>query len=259
MLEVEGVEGGYGDIRVLRGLSLHAGTGEIVTVLGPNGSGKSTLMKAIAGFVGIDAGKILVDGVELRGMSTAERVTEHGIGYVPQRDNVFAPLSVAENIALGGATLARRERSERIELMLDLYPQLKERFRAKASSLSGGERQMLAMARALMPAPRLLLLDEPSAGLSPLMIARLFDAIAETRARTGAAFLIVEQNAHDSLRVSDRGYVLSLGRVAKEDRAADLLAAPDVAALYLGTASEETVQPLAAKPKPETGERIETA
>lgn len=259
MLKVEQLEGGYGEVRVLRGLSLQVDKGEIVTVLGPNGSGKSTLMKAIVGFVKIDAGAILLDGDELRRVPTAERVTKHGIGYVPQRDNVFASLSVAENIALGGAMLPRRDRRRRVDLMLDLYPQLKERFRSRASSLSGGERQMLAMARALMPSPRLLLLDEPSAGLSPLMTSRLFDAVAETRNRTGAAFLIVEQNAHDSLRVSDRGYVLSFGQVAKEDRAQDLLSAPDVAALYLGTASEETVQSLASQPKPEQGERIETA
>jgi branched-chain amino acid transport system ATP-binding protein len=245
MLEVVEVEGGYGDVLVLNGLSARVAAGEIVTVLGPNGSGKSTLMKAIAGFVPLHSGRVVVDGHDLQGLSVSRRITEHRIAYVPQRENVFATLSVVENIRVGGESLGRGERRERLELMLDLYPQLKAKLRASAASLSGGERQMLAMARALMPDPRLLLLDEPSAGLSPLMTDQLFDAIRETRERTGAAFLIVEQNAHDSLRVSDRGYVLSLGKVTREGEAGALLSAPDIASLYLGTASEEVVQSIA--------------
>ncbi|HVW47869.1 MAG TPA: ABC transporter ATP-binding protein [Solirubrobacterales bacterium] len=246
MLEVVDAIGGYGDIRVLNGISLRLEAAEITTVLGPNGSGKSTLMKAIAGFVRLTSGRVLVDGEEIQELPCATRVTRHRIAYVPQRDNVFPTLSVAENLRIGGADLGRAERRERIELMVDLYPQLKRKLRAAAASLSGGERQMLAMARALMPDPRMLLLDEPSAGLSPLMTDQLFEAVAATRERTGAAFLIVEQNAQDSLSVSDRGYVLSLGRVAREGAATTLLDAPDIASLYLGTASEETVHSIGA-------------
>jgi branched-chain amino acid transport system ATP-binding protein len=252
MLEVIAAEGGYGDARILNGVELKLAAGEIVTVLGPNGSGKSTLMKAIAGFVRLSAGRVMIDGEEIQGTSCATRVIEHRIGYVPQRDNVFPTLSVAENLRVGGANLERAARRERFDLMVDLYPQLKRKLRSAAASLSGGERQMLAMARALMPDPRMLLLDEPSAGLSPLMTDQLFDAVVATRERTGAAFLIVEQNAHDSLRVSDRGYVLSLGRVVREGAAGALLETPDIASLYLGTASEETVRSIAASSANET-------
>jgi branched-chain amino acid transport system ATP-binding protein len=235
MIAVRDVRAGYvPDVPILKGVSLAVEEGSIVTLLGPNGSGKSTLLKVLMGYLGPTAGEIEIDGESMRGVPVHERAIAHGIAYVPQLDNVFGPLTVRENLDLGGTRLSRAERKQRIDELLDLYPVLGERLRQRADSQSGGERQMLAVARALMTRPRCLLLDEPSAGLSPLMLERVFSMLAELRERERVTMLVVEQNAVDSLSVSDRGVVLVLGEVALEGPAQELLDDPRVSELYLG-------------------------
>jgi branched-chain amino acid transport system ATP-binding protein len=221
-------------VPILDGISLEVADRDIVTILGPNGSGKSTLLKAIMGFVPATSGEVLVDGTSMSGVPVHHRAVGHGVAYVPQSDNVFGPLTVRENLELGGARLPRRERRARADELLKTYPRLGERLRQRADSQSGGERQMLAIARALMTRPRCLLLDEPSAGLSPLMLEQLFAMLAEIRERDAVTVLVVEQNAVQSLAVSDRGLVLVLGRVALEGPASSLLEDPRVSELYLG-------------------------
>jgi branched-chain amino acid transport system ATP-binding protein len=232
---VRDVVAGYvPDVPILNGISLEVADRSIVTILGPNGSGKSTLLKAVMGYVSITSGEVLVDDSSMRGVPVHQRAIGHGVAYVPQSDNVFGPLTVRENLELGGARLPRRQRRARAEELLETYPRLGERLRQRADSQSGGERQMLAIARALMTRPRCLLLDEPSAGLSPLMLEQLFAMLAEIRERDEVTVLVVEQNAAQSLAVSDRGLVLVLGRVALEGAAASLLEDPRVSELYLG-------------------------
>ena len=239
MIEVRDLHAGYvTDIPILKGVSLRVGEKEIVTLLGPNGSGKSTLVKTVMGYIEPSAGDIRIDGESMHGVPVHERAISHGVAYVPQLDNVFGPLTVRENLALGGARMPRAERRERIEELLDLYPILGERLGQRADSQSGGERQMLAIARALVTRPRCLLLDEPSAGLAPLMLEQVFSMLADLREREGVTMLLVEQNAVDSLSVSDGGVVLVLGEVALEGPAQKLLDDPRVSELYLGGTPE---------------------
>ncbi len=239
MIEVRDLEAGYvPEAPILKGVSMKIEKGEIVTLLGPNGSGKSTLLKSIMGYLRPSRGEVLIDGESMHRVPVHERAIAHGIGYVPQLNNVFGPLSVGENLNLGGARLPRAERRQRIEELTDLYPILGERLRQRADSQSGGERQMLATARALMTRPRCLLLDEPSAGLSPLMLEQVFEMLAQLREREGLTILVVEQNAADSLAVSDRGVVLVLGEVGLTGKADDLLDDPRVSDLYLGGTPE---------------------
>ncbi len=239
MIEVRDLEAGYvPEAPILKGVSMKIEKGEIVTLLGPNGSGKSTLLKSIMGYLRPSRGEVLIDGESMHRVPVHERAIAHGIGYVPQLNNVFGPLSVSENLNLGGARLPRAERRQRIEELTDLYPILGERMRQRADSQSGGERQMLATARALMTRPRCLLLDEPSAGLSPLMLEQVFEMLAQLREREGLTILVVEQNAADSLAVSDRGVVLVLGEVGLTGKADDLLDDPRVSDLYLGGTPE---------------------
>jgi branched-chain amino acid transport system ATP-binding protein len=239
VIEVRDLRAGYvADIPILKGVSLRVGEKEIVTLLGPNGSGKSTLVKTVMGYIEPSAGDIRIDGESMHGVPVHERAISHGVAYVPQLDNVFGPLTVRENPALGGARMPRAERRERIEELLDLYPILGERLGQRADSQSGGERQMLAIARALVTRPRCLLLDEPSAGLAPLMLEQVFSMLADLREREGVTMLLVEQNAVDSLSVSDRGVVLVLGEVALEGPAQQLLDDPRVSELYLGGTPE---------------------
>lgn len=241
-LEVRDLVAGYTpDLNILRGASLEVARGEIVTLLGPNGAGKSTLMKAVAGLVQVRSGAVELFGHSLVGVPT-HQVVRRGLAYVPQTDNVFVRLSVQENVELGAPAGDGRHASEDLERMFTLFPRLKERRRQRAGTLSGGERQMVAVARALMARPQLLMLDEPSAGLAPALVQMVFDKLREVRA-LGVTLLIVEQNARVALAISDRGLVLAEGQVRLAGRAADLLHRPEVGALFLGAR--------AAQPAPE--------
>lgn len=235
MIRIEKIRAGYGDgPDILQGIDLTASGREIVTILGPNGCGKSTLLKTIAGFVRPRAGSVEMHGQTVTTVPVHEKVKRHRMGFVPQTDNVFATMTVAENIRIGARHLPATERNRRYDEMMAHYPTLASKQERKASALSGGERQILSLARALISGPELLLLDEPSAGLSPLMMEEVFTAIAEVRDRTGMCIVMVEQNAFEALSVADRAYVLSLGQVAIEGRAAELLADPAMRHLYLG-------------------------
>ncbi|WP_244818165.1 ABC transporter ATP-binding protein [Caballeronia sp. Lep1P3] len=235
MITVSNVVAGYSrDVDILRGVSLAAKELEIVTILGPNGCGKSTLLKTVAGFLMPKSGAVQLDGIDVGQVSVHRKIRAHRIGFVPQTDNVFGALSVWENLALGGQFMPERERHARLDELYASYPILKTKRSARAASLSGGERQILSLARALMPRPRFLLLDEPSAGLSPRMLSEVFDAIVRLRDTERVGVLMVEQNAAQALRISNRAYVLSMGQVALEGDAADLLASDDMRRLYLG-------------------------
>ena len=231
LLEVRDLVAGYGDSDVLRGLSLQVEAGELIAVIGPNGAGKSTLLKVLAGLVPPRVGEIRLAGADLTRAGT-QRIVASGLCYVPQEANVFASLSVWENLTIGAWT-APDAIAERAEAVSELFPILADRRRARAGTLSGGERQMLAMAMALMVEPRLLLLDEPSAGLAPALQRLVFDRIRAINAR-GLGILLVEQNARESLALCHRGYVLAMGRVRAEGRGDVLRSDPDIRHLYLG-------------------------
>ncbi len=234
-LQVRDVVAGYvPDVPILRGVSLHIGHGELVTMLGPNGAGKSTLIKAIAGLVPVRGGDILIDGVSILGTPT-HRLARRGLAYVPQVGNVFVRLSVKENLELG-AIATEGGAAGRLEQVLALFPDLARLGHLAAGKLSGGQRQMLAVGRALMAGPKLLMLDEPSAGLSPKLIELVFAKLLDIRA-LGLTILIVEQNAKAALSISNRGYVLAEGKERFQGDARDLLASPEVGALYLGAGS----------------------
>ncbi len=233
-LVVRDVVAGYvPEADILRGVGLEVRDREIVTVLGPNGAGKSTLMKAIAGLVPVRSGTVRLFGEDLIGVP-AHRMVRRGLAYVPQTGNVFARLSVQENLEIGACARTDREAfDEDLARMYALFPRLGERRRQAAGTLSGGERQMVAVARALMARPRVLMLDEPSAGLSPLLVGVVFSKVREVR-DLGLTILIVEQNARAALAISDRGYVLSEGRERISGEARALLENPEVGELYLG-------------------------
>jgi ABC-type branched-subunit amino acid transport system ATPase component len=231
LLEVHDLAAGYGDSDILRGLSLRVDAGELVAVIGPNGAGKSTLLKTLAGLVRPRAGRIALGGADLTGAGTG-RIVASGLCYVPQEANVFPSLSVWENLTIGAWTAAA-PMGERARAVVELFPVLATRRRARAGTLSGGERQMLAIAMALMVEPRLLLLDEPSAGLAPALQRLVFDRIREINAR-GLGILLVEQNARESLALCHRGYVLAMGRVRAEGPGVLLRDDPDIRRLYLG-------------------------
>ncbi|QYY33809.1 ABC transporter ATP-binding protein (plasmid) [Cupriavidus pinatubonensis] len=235
MISVKDVVAGYSrEVDILRGITLSVKQPEIVTILGPNGCGKSTLLKTVAGFLMPREGKVALDDADIGQVPVFRKVRKHDIGFVPQTDNVFGALSVWENLALGGQFMRDHDRKERLDQLYGVYPVLKRKCKARASSLSGGERQLLSLARALMPRPRFLLLDEPSAGLSPKMLSEVFDAIVVLRDTEQVGVLMVEQNAAEALCISDRAYVLSMGKVALEGKASELLASDDMRRLYLG-------------------------
>lgn len=235
MIEVRQVRAGYDDgADVLRGISVTAALGHILTILGPNGCGKSTLLKAIAGFLKPRGGDVLVNGQDVGAVPVHMKVRQHGFGFVPQTENVFTTMTVLENIQLGGRRLPEREFAVRLEELLALYPALAAKRSLPAWALSGGERQLLSLARALVSRPRILLLDEPSAGLSPIAMQEVFAEIAAIRDRTGTTILMVEQNATQALRIADDAVILTLGQVAMQGRAAEMLADPRVKDLYLG-------------------------
>ena len=232
-LETRGLIAGYEpDLPIVRGASIRVARGEIVLLLGPNGAGKSTLVKAIAGLVPVAAGDILAEGASIAGVPT-HRLIRRGLAFVPQTDNVFTSLSVRENLTLAAGLLPAAQRGQRVQDMLTLFPDLARLAAQAAGRLSGGQRQMLAIARALVVGPQVLMLDEPSAGLSPLLVGTVMAKLAEIRGQ-GVTILMVEQNARAALPVADRAYVLVEGRVAHEGAAASLFDDPAVAALYLG-------------------------
>lgn len=235
MIAVQNVVAGYTrDVDILRGLSLHAGQSEIVTLLGPNGCGKSTLLKTIAGYLKPREGQVVLKGKDISRFPVHEKILRHGLGFVPQTENVFTALSVRENLLVGGNALDKAQCLARVRTLCEHYPVLQRKLDAPAASLSGGERQILALARALMPSPGLLLLDEPSAGLSPKTLGEVFEAIQRIRAKEGVTILMVEQNAMEALRISDRAYVLSMGTVAITGQAEALMNDAKVRELYLG-------------------------
>lgn len=232
LLRTVGIHCGYGADEIIHGIDFEVAPGEIVTILGPNGCGKTTFVKSILGYVRITRGSILFRGEDIVGMSPTQRVA-HGIGYVPQLLNTFRPLTVTENLEIGGYRLGRSERSRAIARAFELFLLLAERASQRASTLSGGERQLLAMARALIVSPTLIFLDEPSAGLSPARADEVFDYIRGI-ARTGVAVVIVEQDVHRALEISDRAYVLVTGRVAFHGRATAIASDERIRSAYLG-------------------------
>jgi branched-chain amino acid transport system ATP-binding protein len=234
LLQVDGLEAGYDDALILRGVSVEAAAEQIVAIVGPNGAGKSTLLKSVYGLVLPSAGTVHFAGDDVTGQR-ADRLTRRGMNMVPQLENVFPTLTVAENLQVGALILPRAERDDEIARVLELFPLLVERRRQRAGSLSGGERKLVAIARALVARPRLLLLDEPSAGLSPIAIDLVFDKLLEIRA-LGIAIVMVEQNARRALALADSGYVLDTGRNAYAGSGAALLDDPRVVELYLGGA-----------------------
>ena len=235
LLEVVDLVAGYEPgLPILKGASLHAAAREIVVLLGPNGAGKSTLIKAIAGIVPASAGRVLLAGQEITRLP-AHRMTRHRLGFVPQTENVFNRMTVEENLVLAGFLLPRVERRRQIEALYGFFPDLARQRRLPARRLSGGQRQMLAIARALMIGPRVLMLDEPSAGLSPRLVESVFAKLVEIR-DSDVAILLVEQNARAALAIGDRAYVMVEGRERHEAPAAILRDDPQLARLYLGGA-----------------------
>jgi len=232
-LELDKVSSGYGNIRVLHEVSLKVQPGEIVALIGANGAGKSTLLNTIMGLVAVSAGEIRFEGSSINSTSTA-RIVSGGIAQVPERRQLFGTMSVEENLRLGA--YASRDRGAipgLLEEQVKLFPILGERRSQMAQTLSGGEQQMLAIARAMMSKPRLMLLDEPSLGLAPLMVERIFNEITRLR-EAGSTILVVEQNARAALDIADRGYVLENGRITHEGAAASLLGNESVRDAYLG-------------------------
>lgn len=239
-IEVNEVFAGYAGNEILHGVHLTLAAGEAVTIIGPNGAGKSTLLKVIMGYVLPRAGTVRLDGRPITHLRTDQRVRE-GIAYVPQLDNVFPSLTVAENLAMGGHLLPRRQLHERVESIYAEFPLLQSRARQRVGTLSGGQRQLLAMARALMTEPTVLLLDEPSAALSPQMADTVFEQIGKINAG-GRAILIVEQEARRALEISQRGYVLVDGKNAYESTARTMLDDEKVRAAFLGAATAPKAQ-----------------
>ena len=232
-LEVKNVKGGYGSVKIIHGIDIYVDEGEFVTIIGPNGCGKSTLIKIIFGIATHHSGTIKHKGTEVSGWRT-DQLAQRGIAYVPQVDNVFPSLSVEENLQMGGNSLSSSILNKRIGHALDMFPDLRHRTHDLAASLSGGERQMLAIGRALISKPDFLLLDEPTAALSPLYQQQIIERIDALR-EVGITVLIVEQNARLSLARSDRGYIISNGEVVHTGDASDILNDPDINEYFLGT------------------------
>ena len=231
VIECNGIAAGYvKGLNILQGIDMIINEKEIVSIIGPNGAGKSTLLKAIMGIINISGGRFFIDGVEKTNTPTHQIVKE-GVGYVPQVENVFPSLTIEENLEIGSWSIDTNIKQS-ISKIFDDFPMLKERRKDKAGNLSGGQRQILALARALTTSPKILLLDEPSAGLSPVAIKEVFEIVKEINSK-GVAILLVEQNAKRALNFSDRGYVLDQGRNAYQGKGQELLNDPRVVDLYL--------------------------
>ena len=233
LLLAEGLTAGYGKVPILHEVTLQVYAGEMVSVIGPNGAGKSTAFKTIVGFVRASSGRVIFDGEEITGLRP-DQVLPRGLAYVPQGRIVFPQMTVLENLEMGAyIEVDGRRIREALERVYGLFPVLAERRGQKAGTLSGGEQQMLAIGRALMTRPKLIMLDEPSLGLSPKFVSLIFDTLVGMK-QAGYTLMVVEQNAAKALAVADRGYVLELGRNRFEGTGAALLADPDVKRLYLG-------------------------
>jgi branched-chain amino acid transport system ATP-binding protein len=233
ILEVEEIRARYGAIEALKGVSLTVEEGEVVTLIGSNGAGKSTTLRAISGLTPASSGRIVIEGQEITHVP-AHLVAGYGIALAPEGRHCFARMTVRENLELGAHRRRGPEISQDIERMFELFPRLRERERQKAGTMSGGEQQMLAIGRALMARPRLLMLDEPSMGIAPFLVQRIYETIAEIN-RSGVAILLVEQNANYALEAAKRGYVLETGRVVLSGPSDELRNDPGVQRAYLGT------------------------
>ena len=238
-LVVAGLAAGYNRVAIIRNISMTVGRGEVVTVIGPNGSGKSTLVKAIMGVLTALEGDVRLDQARLTGLR-ADEVARVGVGYVPQVRDVFEPLTVKENLEMGATTLPRRAIGERMDGVLAAYPQLAGLLNRQAGKLSGGERKMVAIGRVLMTQPSVVILDEPTAGLSPKLATQLLESYVSGLANRGAAVLLVEQRARQALRISDFAYVMASGEVMIASPATDLLARDDLGQVFLGRGGPET-------------------
>ncbi len=233
LLELSGVTAGYGHFTALWDVSLSVVAGEAVAVVGPNGSGKTTLLRVISGLIAPSAGQLVFDGAALAGRP-AYAIVAHGIAHVPEGRRIFPALTVADNLKMGAFLPGARQRfAESLERVFTLFPVLAERQKQRAGSLSGGEQQMLAIGRALMSRPKLILLDEPSMGLAPVLVLRLFDLIRRVR-EEGYTILVVEQNVRQVLKLVDRAYLLEVGRIKMEGRAAELSEQDFVRKAYVG-------------------------
>jgi branched-chain amino acid transport system ATP-binding protein len=233
LLEVRGLTARYGPVVAVRDVNLRVGEGEIVALLGANGAGKTTTLMSIVGLHRARTGTIELEGREI-GHLPPERVVRRGVGLAPEGRRIFAGLTVAENLRLGAAAAGRARDDARRERLLELFPALRQRLRLPAASLSGGEQQQLAIARALMSGPRLLLLDEPTLGLAPKLVRLVFDLIARLREEEGVTILLVEQNVHQALRTCDRAYLMRVGTVEAEGTPEELRRDRRVQAAYLG-------------------------
>ncbi|MEM1549747.1 MAG: ABC transporter ATP-binding protein [Candidatus Methanomethylicia archaeon] len=233
MIEVDGLNAGYGKLHILYDVDFRVGDNEMVTVLGPNGSGKSTLLKTIMGLTTIYSGRILFDGKDITKLRPDEKA-KIGIAYLPQVGSVFTNLSVRENMIMAGLTVGKDEFNDRLEYSLSMFPFLKGCLDRKVKTLSGGERQMLAMAMALMRKPKILMFDEPTGNLAPKIAMDVFNKIIELKDQLGIAILLVEQNVKRALEISDRAYLLVSGRIVFEGESKELLNHPELGKMYLG-------------------------
>jgi branched-chain amino acid transport system ATP-binding protein len=234
-IEFQDVVAGYGDFMILNNLSFKAKKAAITLLLGPNGAGKSTVLKTLFGMLKLRQGRILLEGQDIAGASAKTLLTQHGVAFVPQGRNLFGQLSVWENLELGGITLGMKTTHERIPEVLERFPRVKERLHSAASSLSGGEQKQLEVGRALLLRPKVILIDEPSIGLSPLVVADVFRLLRQL-ANQGTTVLMVEQNVKSALRSADEAIALESGRLVLQRPASELLADPDIERLFLGSA-----------------------
>jgi branched-chain amino acid transport system ATP-binding protein len=232
LLTLDGVEAGYGDLTAISGVSLEVRRGEAVALIGGNGAGKTTTLRAISGLLSVRAGRIELEGDRLDGLGSAQ-IVARGIAHVPEGRQLFPTLTVRDNLELGGLAADRRRRADALDLVFTLFPRLRERERQLAGTLSGGEQQMCAIGRGLMARPRLLLLDEPSLGLAPVMVKLIFETLQQVN-DAGTTIMLVEQNVPRALQLSHRGYVIENGRLVLEGTRASLLASPHVKQAYLG-------------------------
>lgn len=248
-LDINSVVAGYGGPPIIRGVNAQVGAGEIVTVVGPNGAGKSTMLKAVAGLLRIHSGSVKLEGREIANMRT-HRLARSGLGYVPQNDDVFDPLTVHENLEMGGYRMGRHEIKERIQEIVTALPALEKLMKRRAVKLSGGERKMVAVGRALMSRPRVLLLDEPTSGLAPDLSRELLTRDIRGLAESGTSILLVEQKARAALEISHWGYVLAQGATALSSSASDLLAREDLGEVFLGLGAAAHGRLVEVEPEP---------